>query len=268
MEHSRTPDSDESLSQQAYAKIQQKLLNGEIRVGQLVSELALAENIGMSRTPVREAFGQLVSAGLFTVVPRVGTIVRLPTSRELFELYEAREALESYASVKAAHALTPQQLKVLERLQQELAGLAEEVEARGLESLEGQFLQRFFDADMKFHDIIVQSTRNRRTVNIVNEFRVIQRVFEYDCMDYTPATVKLAANEHREILHALQQSDGDSARLAMANHIRSSREQAIESFNQYAAFQAEILDDLSTATDKAVGPKFNRWRRRRRSSPS
>ena len=70
---------NKTLKQKVYTVIQNKLLAGDLRAGNLVSELTLAQEIGMSRTPVREAIGQLEIEGLFTKVPRIGTIVRLLT---------------------------------------------------------------------------------------------------------------------------------------------------------------------------------------------
>ncbi|RYZ64370.1 MAG: GntR family transcriptional regulator, partial [Proteobacteria bacterium] len=100
-----SPTTSETSRQKAYVFIQRKLLEGEIRAGDLVSELALAAEIGMSRTPIREAIGQLELEGLFDKVPRVGTLVRLPDQRELRELYEVREALESHAASVATSVL-------------------------------------------------------------------------------------------------------------------------------------------------------------------
>jgi DNA-binding GntR family transcriptional regulator len=220
-----------TLRQKAYVIIQEKLLNGDIRAGDLISELALAEVMGMSRTPVREAIGQLELEGLFDKVARVGTQVRLPNQRELSELYGVREALESHAAAVAANVLSASKLTAMERWHRDLKDLIEEMQAEQLEVLDEALLHRFFDADIGFHSTIVGATDNQRTLKIVNEFRVVQRVFEYGRMAYTLNLVESAMREHGEILGALLRGDSDKARFAMAAHIRSSREHAMERFS-------------------------------------
>ena len=262
MEPTAPSRSEETLRQQAYANIQHKLLHGEIRVGDLVSELALAEEIGMSRTPVREAVGQLELEGLFDKVPRVGTIVRLPSARELSELYEVREALESHAAHHAATALTPRDLGEMERFQAEILTLSDDLQQRGLEVLDEPFLRRYFDADIGFHDLIVRTTDNRRTFKIIHEFRVVQRVFEYDRMSYSHALVQAVAREHGEVLSALRAGDSQGAATALIAHIRSARHHAMESLAQRDSLQEDAAEE-ATSAKKSAGPKYKRRASRR-----
>lgn len=222
----------ETLKQKAYAIIQNKLLEGELRAGDALSELNLAQQIGMSRTPIREAIGQLEIEGLFDKVPRSGTIVRLAGKSELRELYEVREALEGHAATVAATKLQAADLAAMERLQQELIALVAEMRARELSVLDEPLLRRFFASDISFHDTIVRAPGNGRVLKIINEFRVVQRVFEYDRMSYTAQLVESAAREHGEILRALTSSHAEAARAAMALHIRASRDHAMEAFRQ------------------------------------
>lgn len=224
--------SDETLKRKAYSIIQNKLLEGELRAGDVVSEQALADEIGISRTPVREAIGQLQSEGLFDKKPRIGTVVRLPDQRELGELYDVREALESHAAAAAAALLGGDDLADLTRLYNELKEVAGELKSQHLEYLDEALLHRFFNADVTFHLIIVRATHNRRALQIVGEFRVIQRVFEYERVAHGVRLVESAMEQHGEILAALKSGDGEAARTAMAHHIRSSKEYAMQSFTR------------------------------------
>lgn len=218
------------LRQKAYTIIQAKIMDGELRAGSLVSELALAQEIGMSRTPVREAIGQLHLEGLFKKVPRVGTIVRLPDFQELKDLYEVREALESQAASVAAAVLTDAEFETMERLQQEVQQITAEMRKGKVDLPDEELQHRFFNADIEFHLVVIRAAGNCRIQNIVGEFRIIQRVFEYDRVAHNVALIESAAAQHGEILAALRQRDGEVARRAMAEHIRASESNALASY--------------------------------------
>ena len=225
--------SAETLKRRAYDIIQTKLLEGELRAGDMVSEQALANEIGISRTPVREAIGQLQSEGLFDKKPRSGTVVRLPDCHELSDLYDVREALESHAAGKAATLLKRDDLVALSRLHSVLKALAKEMKTQRLEYLNEAMLHRFFKADIGFHLLIVRATHNARALQIVSEFRVIQRVFEYERMAHGPRLVESAVAQHGAILDALKNGKSKAAHDAMAQHIRSSKEYAMQSFERH-----------------------------------
>ncbi|HEX8464396.1 MAG TPA: GntR family transcriptional regulator [Abditibacterium sp.] len=239
------------LRQKAYAIIQAKILQGELRAGALVSELALAQEIGMSRTPVREAIGQLEREGLFNKVPRVGTIVRLPGYQELKDLYEVREALESQAAQVAAQTLSREDFDTMERLVEEVHQIAVELRHRHIDILDEALLHRFFSADIAFHLLIIRAAGNRRILEIVSEFRIIQRVFEYDRMSHDRPLVEGAAAQHGEILAALRQGNTEAARLAVATHIRAAQNIALASFEESSRSASnqvllKLPDDVSS----------------------
>ena len=221
---------DETLRGRAYNSIQAKLLDGELRAGDVVSEGALAEDIGISRTPVREAIGQLQIEGLLGKLPRVGTVVRLPDQGELQEIYEVREALESHA---AAHVqLNADDLRVMEHFLGEMRGVGDEMRARALEFLDEPLLHRFFDADIGFHLTIVRAVGNQRALRVVSESRVAQRIFEYDRVAHGARLVDEAIAGHQAIFDALQRGDGATASAEVARHIRTSAEHAGQSFER------------------------------------
>ena len=255
--------SNETSRQKAYAFIQKKLLDGEIRAGDLVSELALAAEIGMSRTPVREAIGQLEIEGLFDKVARVGTIVRLPDRRELRELYQVREALEGHAAHEAASVLDSKSLDMMENLQQELNLVAEELASRELEFLDEALLHRFFNADIGFHSVIAEATDNRRMLKIINEFRVIQRVFEYDRMDYSYPFLESVALEHGEVLAALRGGNGEDAQRAMVRHISASLDHALAGWARRDAAQLTASSVASVVADASHAPSKSKRKFRR-----
>src|ERR1700733_14697298 len=96
------PPENHSLRERAYLHIQRKIAVGELPAGSRVSELLLARELGISRTPIREALGQLVAEGLLDQTPSQGAEVVRLTRQDIIELYELREALEVHAVGKAA----------------------------------------------------------------------------------------------------------------------------------------------------------------------
>src|SRR5258708_6678592 len=118
------PMPSDPLREHAYKHIHGKLLAGEMPAGHVVSEHSLAREIGISRTPVREAIRRLEQEGILEQVPRYGTIVRRPERRDLEELYQLREALEPYAVAQAAGRLGPQDLITLGKLCDEIRPIA------------------------------------------------------------------------------------------------------------------------------------------------
>ena len=221
---------DETLRARAYNSIQAKLLDGELRAGDVISEGALADDIGISRTPVREAIGQLQIEGLLGKMPRVGTVVRVPDQGELQEIYDVREALESHAAANAR--LSDEDFAAMEDFLGQMRAVGDEMRARELEFLDEALLHQFFDSDLGFHLTIVRAYGNQRSLRVVSESRVAQRIFEYDRVAHGARLVEAAILAHSEILEALQNGDGEAARIAMAEHIRSSSEIAGQSFGR------------------------------------
>src|SRR5215831_18164487 len=92
----------QSAREKAYVALQQKMLSGEFPAGSPITEASLARELGISRTPLREAIGQLIAQGFLRPVPNRGTMVLEFTKRDIAEIYDLREALEVYAVGKAS----------------------------------------------------------------------------------------------------------------------------------------------------------------------
>src|SRR5882762_9185408 len=96
------PGAKQSIRMKAYQLIQHKIATGELRAGTLISELAISKELGSSRTPVREAAGQLLAEGLLDLGPGGGIVVTQLSRQGIIDLYELREALEVFAVGRAA----------------------------------------------------------------------------------------------------------------------------------------------------------------------
>lgn len=229
------------LRQQAYDYIQGKIVSGRLAAGSQVSELSLAKEIGASRTPVREAIRRLVHEGLLEQVPRFGTIVRTPQRRDLVELYELREALEGFAVVQAAERIDAADLALLGRLCADMRQLGRQLRQSGKRVLDDTQMQRFRDADLAFHMVIVRAAGNGRLLKIVGESRVLTRILGMRRQEHTAAVVEGTYRYHHAILRELKRRDGLAANKLLVDHIRDSRQAALAAFDEPHLDRATLL---------------------------
>jgi len=217
-----------NLRDRAYRHIHDRVRSGRLRPGSLVSDRSLAAEIGISKTPVREAIRQLEHEGLLEAVARHGTRVRAPDRREIEELYELREALESYAVARAAERRTPADLEALQKLLDEVGAVAGERLASGKRALEGALLRRFLAADMGFHLRLIEAAGNRRLRKSLAESRVLTGIFGTRRQEHTAEVLRETYRFHMKILSAVRRGAADEARRLTAEHIRASRREALE----------------------------------------
>jgi DNA-binding GntR family transcriptional regulator len=258
-----------TLSQQAYEFIQQRIVSGELAAGDVISEHSVAREIGISRTPVREAIQQLESEGLVEQVARYGTIVRRPERRDVVELYELREALECFAVRRAAEVIDAAAVAMLQKLCGEMAEVierfAQTADGAGGGPLPGALKRRFLAADMAFHMVIIRATGNRRIMKSVGESRVLARIFATPRQQHDLPQLRSTQAYHESILAAVQQRQGDAAERTMRDHIRASMSEALAHFDRDAADRAAAeAADLPLPADLAR--EFNAMQRKRRGS--
>lgn len=229
----------QSLSQQAYAYIQERIVSGKLQIGTQLSEQRLAEELNISRTPVREAIRQLQLEGLVEQVSRFGTIVRTPDRRELEESYEVREALESFAVAQASRRTSPADLGKARLFVQEMLDTAALLAKAKAGILEGAPLQRFLAADLGFHMALLQAAGNSQIVRLVNASRIMARIFGTARARHDRTVVADTCRQHQAILTAVERGDAEAASRLMAEHIESSKRITLESHDR---LQAQSID--------------------------
>lgn len=249
------------LRRQAYDYIQRRILTGQLPAGSQVSELSLAQEIGISRTPVREAIRQLAAEGIVVQVPRFGTIVRAPQRREFVELFQLREALEPYAVTLAAESIRDEDLALLDKLCDQMRQIALELRHSGQPSLDPATMQRFLAADMAWHMLLIRAAGNRRIAKIVADSRAIARIFGAGRQEHTLHVVAWTYRRHRRIVDALRRRDPEAARRWMAEHIRTSMQQTLEHYDRSCAAGAQnrnldsmLPDDVWHTLDRLSDP--------------
>ena len=229
---SNAPEKDPSMRQRAYDHLQRKLLSGELAAGSVVSEQSLATEIGMSRTPVREAIRTLEQEGVLEQVPRYGTIVRRADRNDLIELYELRESIEPFAVAKAALAVLPEDLISLRRVCDEIGTLVKELKKSKLPALDAPQMQRLLSADLGFHLLLLRAAGSQRMMKIVSESRLLTGIFGTQRQAHTIAVLQQTHQDHLAILEAVESGNAKAASRDMAEHIRHSKQQALDAYDR------------------------------------
>ncbi|MCC8136895.1 MAG: GntR family transcriptional regulator [Clostridiales bacterium] len=216
-----------------FQTLRQAILRGEIRPGERLMEIHLAQKLGVSRTPVREAIRMLELEGLVMTIPRRGAVVAEITVSDMEDVLEVRMALEELAVQIVCKKLTKEQLDELKEL---AAGFRR--------TLGGGDVGECAQADMLFHDAIYNATGNKRLVQILNNLR--EQMYRYR-MEYLKdkSTHQILVEEHAEILQALEQRDEQKALEATRRHIGRQKEHII----------AELTRNTSSDIDTSAPAK-------------
>ena len=253
----------ESLRTKAYQHIQRKLLAGDWTAGDVLSEQAVAKELGISRTPVREAFRDFEQEGVLEQVPRFGTRVKALDRHDLVELFELREALEPYAVAQAAGKLNATDAQTLQTLCDDMKAVAEDLRKRGRTIPDAAMMKRLMSADLAFHQLLIRAAGNRRMMKIVADSRLLARIFATPRQEHNVVVIEETHRYHVKILEAVKAGHGDIAREQMAAHIRASLKEALDHFDQEQAaadplplgLPDDMMTELSRIQREARSPR-------------
>lgn len=204
-----------TLWQRVYDHLRTEILDGRLEPGAELIEVALAEQLGVSRGPLREAISRLAAEGLVTVSPRRGAVVRSLSKEEFLELYQVREALERMAVQLAVPRLTDEQFE-------ELASLNAEMETHAA----GNEVESFFEANLAFHARLLEASGNRKLEELYRQ--LLGQLGRYRLRSLTlRGNLKRSVSEHKAILRAARRGDAERAAQLMAEHIRVPQRRAM-----------------------------------------
>ncbi|HEY6887369.1 MAG TPA: GntR family transcriptional regulator [Solirubrobacter sp.] len=201
----------ETAARRAYAHVKQRLLDGRFPGGTLLSENALAQELEISRTPVREAFGQLEAEGLVELYPRRGALVVPISPSEADDVREARMLIEPFCARRAAEAGSVPTT--------ELDALIAEQE-RALIGAGGDFAA----ADRLFHRAIVAAGDNVLLTRAYDALADRHQRMAATTVARDPSRIERFIAEHREIAAALARGEGDAAADLLTAHLRSAHD--------------------------------------------
>ena len=243
-----------SMRARAYLHIQQAIANGDLGPGDVLSEVELARALGSSRTPVREAIGQLVSEGLLEQTPNRATTVARLTRDDIVDLYELREALEVFAAGKVArHGAPPEDLSELQALADAILPLRAELAASHAKLLNNTQMKRFVRADLSFHSLLMRMALNPRMQKIVNEAQLLIRIFAIRRVGHEARMLDKIHAHHTGIVQALKKRQAERAMQMLGEHIQISLQERLEEFDAWNRSRAMHRETPASPSSQAGG---------------
>ena len=205
-------------------KLQTAIVEGTIPSGSKISEPALANQFGISRGPLREALSRLEACKLIERKPNVGARVISLTRQHLVEIYLIRESLEGLAARQAAKNMSDKELNeidvLLDKHEQHI-------------KQDQSYYQK--EGEMDFHCRIIKGSRNNHLIEMyINDLYHLIRLYRYQ-FGMVSKRVPRAFVEHRQIVDAIRQHDGELAQFLMMRHIRSSRRTVEKMLDEHLA---------------------------------
>ncbi|MCC6679976.1 MAG: GntR family transcriptional regulator [Phycisphaeraceae bacterium] len=218
----------------AYGHLRHMLMRGDLTSGSRVSELKLASQLGMSRTPIRAAVRRLRDEGLVHQVPRGGTVISRPTLRDLLDLYELRESLESRAAYKAARYASDEEIEGLNQLCQHMLDILPKLKSG--ETLTKDDIHQIGELDVRFHLELMRLGGNMRSLRIVNDMQLFEKLFFIGGLTWPSIRPNVLLfgfyRGHRKVVRMIQKRDPRRAAKAMIAHVRSGRREVVRLYRK------------------------------------
>ena len=201
-----------ALYQEVAEQLRQRIFNRTLEPGGWIDELKIAEEFGISRTPLREALKVLAAEGLVTMKVRRGAYVTEMSDKDLRDVYHLLGLLESDAAAVVATSASAAQRQSLQDLHDELEGAIGERE-------------RFFAINERFHLLVLELANNRWRCQMVSDLRKVMKLNRHNSL-LKQGRIEESLHEHRAILAAILAGDAPASRQAMQAHFAHGLEAA------------------------------------------
>ena len=200
--------------------LRRAIITGEFAPGERLMEISLANRLGVSRTPVREAIRKLELEGLVIMIPRKGAQVAKITEKSLRDVIEIRCVLEEFAASLACERITEEGKEKLK-----------EAHRQFVEAAQTNDIIDIVEKDEQFHDAIFQATCNDRLITIINNLR--EQFYRYR-MEYVKDIEQhsVLVTEHEQLLHAIFNQDSETAKQIMRTHLKNQQEGLIQAIQE------------------------------------
>lgn len=215
-----------SLRRQVFHRVREDILSGKYKENEELRENTIGDEMGVSRTPVREAFRQLELEGLIKMIPNKGAYVTGITAKDVNDIYMIRSLLEGLCAKWATDHITKAQLEEME----ENIYLADFHAAKG-------HMDQMAQLDSRFHHILYEACNSKMLEHLLQDFH--QYVMRIRKKTLSEASRGEASNEeHRQIMEAIREKNGDKAEELANNHIKKAYENIVNT-GLYNMFQDE-----------------------------
>lgn len=190
-----------------FKTLRQAILRGELKPGERLMEIKLANKLGVSRTPIREAIRKLELEGLVLMIPRRGAEVAEITEKSLNDVLEVRKALEELSVQLACERITPEQVEEMKMAAEDFRKV-----------LKSGDVTKIAEADVKFHDIIFAATNNQRLITLLNNLREQMYRFRVEYLKQKECYPQLL-EEHDKLIALISGGEVEEACELMGRHI-------------------------------------------------
>ena len=209
-----------TLRDVVFKSIRDAILSGSLKAGERLMEKNLADKLGVSRTPIREALRKLEIEGFIEMIPRKGAIVKEVTPTEIADVLEIRAALEALAAKIACSKLDVQTKAALNKTKEEFKLAAKD-----------NNVDLMAAKDMAFHDIIYLATGNEKLIHILNNLR--EQIYRYRLIYlYDKNYISNIIEEHEKISAALMAGDASAAEELSHDHIYNQQKAVLKSLKK------------------------------------
>lgn len=203
-----------SLTSKIFSILRDKILEGDFKKSEKLVEAKLAEELGVSRTPVREALKQLELEGLVENLPNRGVYVKGITHQDVDDIYTIRMAIEGISVEWAIERMTPEELKRIEEIYELMEFYTSKND-----------VDKISELNTKFHEAIYKATKSRYLEQILKDFQYYIKNTREKSLK-TQGRLQTALDEHKEILENLKVRNKEAARKSLEKHIITSKENA------------------------------------------
>jgi len=201
-----------SLHHEVAAQLRERIFAGELTPGTFLDEVMLAEQMKISRTPLREALKVLTAEGLVRHEPRRGCFVNEVTEQDLDEIFPVIALLEGRCAYEAAQHATDADLATLEEMHQKLSRHAK-----------AKRINEYYEANFAIHEAIIALAGNRWLAGVISDLRKIVKLARLQQL-HAPGRLEQSLSEHLAVFAALKARDPEGADAAMRTHLTRQRE--------------------------------------------
>ncbi len=200
------------LGEVVFEYLRNAILSGELKPGERLMEVTIAEQLGVSRTPVREAIRKLEKENFVIMIPRKGAYVADLTKNDIMEVLEIRKELEGFAASIAAVRMTDAEKEAMGKVVEKFNTSLLEMDKKAM-----------IESDNEFHTLIFDGTKNQRLINIIydlhDQFQRFRLVYFSEFNNY-----KEIQSSHGRIFDAILRGDSKTAKIEAENHVENIRE--------------------------------------------
>ena len=203
------PQNNRYLNQRAYHLIKKGIIGGDYKPGEQLLETKIAEQFGISRTPVREACNRLIAEGLLEKNEKQHLFIPDFTIKDLKDVMKIREVLEGFAAYQAALVIEKKEIKLLESIIAKMKKLSQE-----------NNLEEFLELDKKFHEIVYQITKNQYLISMAKNISNLVNRFRMESLRI-PGKLNDILDQHIRILEAIEAKERSRAQKLSHNHVET-----------------------------------------------